>query len=579
MTIIKINGITQNLNDFDGTESISFFYRNKNESGESGNSYSPELNVVGEAFIYLYNELVNQPAPSLTTATFDVYDDCCTDDSGNYLQLFRGLVRGSDVTHCEYPNCEMTITVIDNTNDAIAIACLKNTFPWDRLPRLNGTGTSDGEDTYRIAPLTGYCVDIRPNFLQELIIIFGIIFIYAFFPVLIVVGIIVTAINAIIFIVGGTPIGNGDINFIDDILQFKQTLEELITGCGFKHKTPFIHSYIQNSCEVCGLNLSSSFFAPGGPYHNTMRMDAAFKAGKRLDNRVLDVYEQNKPNVNNVQFLEELKQFNLDWRVTGGQLVIERKDSFSSGLWFDASTLEENQLISICFDPIDELPKAFAEYQYAKDGIDNTGDETNPDWVDRSIDWNSPVNPTQVGLYSVNFRYSTSQFRDDSGRDSKSALDKPIYKGFLPSLTDYEGVMLMERGIAGFPRLLQWDGISDMLDARIQRYTNDISEPLYDYNVDWWVKTGYVDGNGVSRNTLYQRLFFIDDPRTSGIKIRPYTVIVDANCDLISGLGVDVTNKLDKIVRVPIGGVVRDGTIEEIEYNVTDRTIRVSGKI
>ena len=48
---------------------------------------------------------------------------------------------------------------------------------------------------------------------------------------------------------------------------------------------------------------------------------------------------------------------------------------------------------------------------------------------------------------------------------------------------------------------------------------------------------------------------------------------------MISGLGVDVTNKLDKIVRVPIGGVVRDGTIEEIEYNVTDRTIRVSGKI
>ncbi len=56
---IYFDGILQNSNDFDGTESISFVYRNKTESGESAFGFSPELTVRGAAYDYLVQEIIN----------------------------------------------------------------------------------------------------------------------------------------------------------------------------------------------------------------------------------------------------------------------------------------------------------------------------------------------------------------------------------------------------------------------------------------------------------------------------------------------------------------------------------------
>jgi hypothetical protein len=556
--ILKINGIVQNLSDFDGTENFSFVFRRGAE-----NSYSPELVATGDAFNYLYSQLIDQPNPSLTSVTVDVFDDCCQTDSGNDVHLFTGLIRGSDVSWCEYPTCEITITVVDNSEDAQIVACLKNTFPWDRINKFGTLTVSDGEDTARTAPFLVYCADMRPAFLQEIIFIFGILFLFALAPL-------IAAVSLILVIVGAIP------NFT----FFFAELEQLITGCGFKHKTPFIHSYLKNICDICGANLSSSFFDVGGVYHNTMRLDAGYKAGKKNDSRVLESFEKNKPNINGVQFLDSLKELNFDWRVQGSALIVERKDDLGAGVWIDLTTIDSDDILELCFDPVEDLPPAFAEYLYTKDGIDNTGDETNPDWVERAIDWNIPVNPSQSGLFTKRFPYSTAQFRDDSGRDGVSALDKPFYKSALIELNQFDGVMLMEKGICLTPRLLMWDGTSPQDDARVKRYPSQVAD-TFDYNVDWWVKLNYIDGSGTARNTLYQRTLSIDDPRVSGVKIRPYTVTISVLnvCDYVKGLDISVSNKLDKIIRVPYGGNVYDGSINEIEYSVTQNTIRISGKI
>ena len=577
---IYINGIPQNLDDFDGTEGISFSYRRKNDSGESGLSFSPELKVSGAAFTYLRSIFIDVPNPELTSALFDAYSDCCFNDDGSPVHLFTGIIKGDEIQWCEYPGCEITITVLDNTEDALALACLKNTMIWDKVTPFGGGPNTLGEDQFRTAPKTTYCYDIKPAFLQELILLFAILMIVVLYPIALVVGVILTAVNALIFIVGGTPIGNGNVNAIDDAIGLVQQIQQLIVGCGYKHKTPFIHSYLSNICAICGLNLQSSVFGPGGDYNNTMRLDAQYKPGRLTDTRILSAYELNKPNLNGLQFIEELKQFNLDWKVSGSALIIERKDFFSGGTWIDMEQLNDSEIVSLCFDAFTDPARAYAEYMYSKDGIDNTGDETNPDWVEKVIDWNVPVNPAQRGLYSVTFRYSTAQFRLDSGRDGISPLDKPIYNTFLPALNQFQNVMLMERGLAGYPRLLQWDGVSDVNDARIKKYASAVETGLFDYNTDWWVKTAYSDAAGTAHDTLYQRFFVIDDPRVTGIKRRPYTLTISVNdCRFVKGLDVSVTDKLDKINRIAKGGAYVDGTIEEITFNWSNNEITVSGRV
>jgi len=564
MISIFFNGTLMDLNNFNGSQGVSFVFRKKTESGQSAFSFSPELTLTGAAFDLVFNQIINTPNPVLCSIDVEVYDDCCQG------LLFTGIIKGSDVSWCEIPNCECTVTIIDNSTDAAAIACLKNTFPWDRLDKADGSGVSLGEDTFRTAPNLTYCVDVRPGFLQEIILIVGILMIIVLYPLAVIVGAIVTALNAVIFIVGGTPIG-GNVNFFDDAFDLITELERILIGCGRKHKTPFIHSQLKNLCDICGITLSSSIFDPGGDYHNTMRLDAAYKAGGLNLPKINANYEKNKPNINGVQFLDSFKDFNLDWNVTNGVLNVERKDFLSGGLWFDATLLDQNDIISLCFNALDDVAPAYAEYQYLKDGIDNTSDEVNPDWTD-VIDWNSPVNPAQSGLFSRNFNFSTAQFREDSGRDNVSALDKSIYIAFLPILNDYDGVMLMERGICGFPRLLQWDGISDPADARVKRYFHDTSY-AYDYNVDWWAKEAYTDGNGISHDTLYQRFLYIDDPRITTIKKRRYTLTIAADCSLVSTINVD------GFIRLSQGGTVYEGDISEVTYDMQQNTLTIQGKI
>ena len=571
---IFIDNIERNLNDFDGTESISFSFRNKTESGDSGLSFSPELEIVGDTFDYLYSKLVDVPNPELTTADVTVFDTCCKNPDGSERLLFQGEIKGSDIRWCETPFCSMTVTVIDNSSDADALACLKNIFPWDKKPKADGSGDSDGIFTFRQPPLLTYCVDVRPDFLQEIILIFGFLAIFVLYPVALVVGTLITIVNFLIFLLSLGQFGTIDqLNYIDDAIAFVTRLQNIIIGCGRKHVTPYVHSYLLNMCDICGIGLSSSIFEFGGDYHNTVRMDAAFRPGRRDFFPAFASYEANKPNLNGIQFLDSFKQFNIDWKVDNGVLYVERKDFLTGGLWFDASTLTPDQIIEICFEPFDESPFAFAEYTYAKDGIDNTGDETNPDWVEDSIDWNVPVNPSQRGLFSRTFSFSTAQFRNDSGRDDESALDKQLYRTFFPSLNNFRGVMLLERGICGLPRLLQIDPASDPNDARVLRYESALNSDLYDYNIDWWVKESYTDGTGTNRDTLYQRFLFLDDPRTLGIKKRNYSITLNADCDLIRGITVN------GFVRVPQGGNVFEGSIDSVDYNVTQNTITVNGKI
>lgn len=556
---IYFNGIPQNLDDFNGTESASFVFRRKDEGGESAFSFAPELTVTGSAYDYIKTQIIDAPNPNIAFIDVLIYDTCCVNADGSDRLLFTGKIEGGSVRWCTFPTCEASFTVVDNSQDAEALRCLKNTFIWERAQKADGSGLSEGENTYRAAPLMDYCNDVRPGAAQEAFMIIAIIFKVVLSPLILV----VLGIVALVSFVTGT-------SFADNNFLFT-FLDNLVVGCGLRHKTPFVHSYIKNVCDICGLGLESSLFDVGGYYHDTVRMDASYLSSR--DNTSFLSYELNKPNLMLNQFLDELKQFNIDWRVYNGKLIVERKDYFVGAEWFNTENLEPNQLLSICYESLEERPAAYAEYVYPKDGVDNTGSECAPRWSDKVIDWNPSNNPEQVGLFSKKLTFGSTQFRSDASRVTESPLDKPFYQVFFPVLQD-NNVILMERGVSGFPRLIDVDYYLDLdlraYRAKAKRFNNASDPNLFNYNVKWWVYENPIPQLfSTPVDTAYQKLFFIDDPRLTTVKTRKVTISITANCDLLSTLDVD------KYVTTPEGQV----QIEEITYDTDNNSLTIQGLI
>lgn len=555
--LIFFDGIPQDLDNFNGTESASFVFRRKDEAGDSAFSFAPELTVVGDTYEYVRQQIINAPNPNIAAIQVLIYDTCCTNPDGSDRLLFTGKIEGGSVRWCTFPTCEAQVTVVDNSQDAEAIRCLKNNFPWDVLREntVNNQPTL-GIDEFRFATYIYYCNDLKPSATQEAIMIVGIFIFLVSAPILLFLSIV-------------NP------NIFEDLSNF-------IVGCGRRHIAPFLDSQFKNLCKRCGLGYQSSLFDVGGYYHNTVRMDISFVPGPSPANQgTFDDSAQfdNRPNLNGIQFLDELKQWNIEWRVVNGVLQIERKDYFSGVEWFNTDNLQNDQLLSICYESLGERPAAYVEYEYLKDGVDNSGDEVAKRWNDRVINWNAAGNPQQVGLFSKTFTFSASQFRDDYHAPDVNPIDKPFYITFYPFVQNRENnsAMFLEKGVSNFPKLINLRGILDQ-NIGNGNFERGIGVPdialMPDgkraYNYKWYVKKlPFVDGAGVAYDTAYQKLLYIDDPRLTTVKTRKVTISVTADCDLLTSLDVD------KYVTTSQGQV----QITEITYDTNNNSLTINGLI
>lgn len=558
---IYFDGIPQDLDNFNGTESASFVFRRKDESGESAFSFAPELTIVGDTYDYVKQQIINAPNPNIAAIDVLIYDTCCLNPDGSDRLLFTGKIEGGSVRWCTFPTCEAQVTVVDNSVDANAIRCLKNHFPWD-IQNTQSTINTRGIDEFRFAPFMYYCNDLKPSLTQEAIMIIGIFIFIVAAPIL-------------LFFQLGNLLASNSQNIFENLSNF-------IVGCGRRHIAPYLDSQFKNLCKLCNIGYQSSLFDVGGYYHNTVRMDISFVPGPGLneqgigDNRA---QTDNKPNLNGIQFLDELKQWNIEWRIVNGVLQIERKDYFAGVEWFNTDNLQNDQLLSICYESLGERPAAYAEYEYSKDGVDNSGDEVAKRWTDRVIDWNAANNPQQVGLFSKTFTFSASQFRYDFNAPDVNPIDKPFYVTFFPFVQNPENecAMFLEKGISAFPKLIN---LREVVNQNISSSVFERGIAIPDialmqngkraYNYKWYVKaTPFVSGNGQQYDTAYQRLLYIDDPRLTSIKTRKVTISLTAICDLLTTLDID------KYVTTPEGQV----QITEITYDTNNNSLTINGLI
>jgi hypothetical protein len=558
--LIFFDGIPQDLDNFNGTESASFVFRRKDEQGDSAFSFAPELTLVGSSYDYVKQQIINAVNPNIAGIEVLVYDTCCLNSDGSNRLLFTGKIEGGSVRWCTFPTCEAQVTIVDNSVDALAIRCLKDTLIYEPLSTSFGNvGNPLGQNRFRFAPNIYYCNDVKPSSTQEAIMILG-IFVFI-------------TLSPLIFIFNlFNLLNNTGFNYFDDLSNF-------IVGCGKRHLSPFVDSYIKNICYLCNIGYQSSLFDVGGYYHDTVRLDTPYVPGKgRIGGRTLEWYKLNMPNLNGIQFLDDFKQFNIDWRVVNGVLQIERKDYFAGSQWFDTANLQPNQLLSVCYESLGERPASYAEYLYAKDGVDLSGDEVAPRWVDRVIDWNTASNPQQTGLFSKKLQFGASQFRFDASAIDVNPIDKPFYVTFFPFVQDQgnQYALFMSKGVSSYPKLI---GVKNIIynDGQVNVDNNGYIIPDFIntdegriYNYKWHIRENpIVDVNGQSYDTAYQRLFFIDDPRLTSVKTRKVTISVTADCDLLDTLDVD------RYVTTEQGQV----QITEITYDTNNNSLTIQGLI
>jgi hypothetical protein len=560
--LIFFDGIPQDLDNFNGTESASFVFRRKDEQGDSAFSFAPELTLVGSSYDYVKQQIINAVNPNIAGIEVLVYDTCCLNADGSNRLLFTGKIEGGSVRWCTFPTCEAQVTIIDNSVDAEAIRCLKNHFPWSERNTTEPNPFSTlGYDTFRFAPFMYYCNDPKPAAMQEAIMVLGIFLFIIIAPLILILQI---------------------LNIASGLNQNEfENLSNFIVGCGRRHITPFLDSSFKNLCQLCRIGYQSSLFDVGGYYHDTVRLDATYVPGIRAKpwETFTQGWRDNWVNLNGIQFLDELKQLNIDWRVVNGILTIERKDYFAGSQWFDTANLQPNQLLSVCYESLGERPASYAEYEYILDGVDNSGDEVRRKWVDRVIEWNGSRNPQQSGLFSKKLFYGAAQFRDDWAAPDTNPIDKPFYTTFYPFVQDGENTaaMFITKGVLTYPKLINLKMVAgqDLSNVDLRRGVAIPDAILMSngktlYNYKWHIKSNpIVAANGQSYDTAYQKLFFIDDPRVTSVKTRKVTISVTADCDLLDTLDVD------RYVTTDQGQV----QITEITYDTNNNSLTIQGLI
>jgi hypothetical protein len=561
---VILNGVLLNDDEFDGTADSKITIRQKDKEGLAF-SYGNNLQLYGRARDIVFDNVINTASPFTSFITIVLRDKCCKDELGANLIIFEGKIGFGDVKWCE-KDCFIDVSFEDNSKLARQITCIKNT-PIILRESLDGSRTSAGEDEAKSAVYYKYCVEGKSSVLAWMRLFFVTITLGSLFPIILIFSNIVLIINGIISFINlfgaNIPLIN---TVLQDPIQLQNTIYNNVIGCNRKHKAPFVFAYIRNVCRLCGLNLQSTLFNPGGPYHNLTHLNIPFRRGAFTTPKADEIFiTENFPSFTLTQFLAQFATLNIDFSIEGDNLVVERKDYFSSNIWIDFST-RQSDIIELCYEFGDEGPKAGRIYEYQEDASD-IGEEANRFWGGPVVDYNKPTfNPNLKGVDTVSIPFSPTRFIDDNfGSVLYQFRNSPSLKPLID-----DNIMLLMNGSASSPKLLMWDPSTNKEEAGVQKIILPSGRGAY--NVDAWMRSD-IGQIFPSQQNFYTRLLYIDDPRESIIKRQNYEIVFEYSCDDLRSF------EFGSRIKLLQGGGVVVGTVENIEIDYQRKQIKITGKI
>lgn len=570
---LLINGELIDPKDYSGARGTQITISSNEERGLNSAVVQQEYTVRGRAYEIVYNELINDPQGKIKSIPVKIYEDECCDED---VLLFEGIIRGDTVEWC-FGDCEARVNFIEFTEEIEKLNCLKSTMVYD-----NHSGFQQ-----QIHPKFVYCVEIRPNFTAYAVLVLGVALnniVLFLTPVLAGLALVMTIIGNIINVLNEIPgVNISSPNFDSSFTQNWNTLQSLIDiineniiGCGRRHPSPLVRSYVNNVCSKCGVQFSSTILNnPQSDYHWLCYMSAPVEKGTR-NTQVMYIME-NKPNLTLDLFLDQLIiAFNGDYRLTGNTLEFERKDFFWNGNPFVSfeTLLDAGRIVGkLCLSWRDEETPAFVKLEYQPDAVDATGNEALDRYND-IVEWNQPFNPLQKGFKQVSLPFSPARFRGD-GIDTDILGQFAWHPSLGQTINQHDRVMIIEKGISFNPKLLIWDQQSSAF-ARVRRFNvPGFAVPQNEnYNFPMLFNTHNASPNTAypvnQPNTgLYPRFYSIDNPKLINDQGLEWSFTFRYTCDALQQV------KDARYVTLPMG----TGRILRSVVNLDEQTITLSGYV
>lgn len=573
--IIKLNGIeftsSGNRPEVEGLDkTFTVNIRKKTEKKLQAKNITGELTFVRGAFDLIKQELIDHANARMNKVDVLILDDCCLDDDGNPSVAFEGILQANRINWCD-GDCFCTGQPVEHTDDTLLYDCFRTTLIADDR---NGFRSQNH-------PRMTYCNELRPDWFHDFVLIVGILLnllLAILTPIVFLLSIIVQIICFIATVVPGVSCPTGLQNgILDDYLAFMNQLNEIIVGCGRQHPSPLVRAYILNACNICGISFQSTILNnPTSEYYNSVYFNAPVEKGTRdLGVKYIDI---NYPIHNGESFMEELKEvFAADWTVRNGVLIFEREDWFWTGnQWIDLQDIiNANKLEGkVCYTWRDTNKYAYARFEYSLDAVDVCGNEARERHND-IVEWNNPVNEIQNGEYSLRLAYGMTRYRGDGiDRDVLSTWQNAPFLSSV--ISQYDDVIIMDKGVAFQPKLLIWDG-ADINNGRVKKYSIPFHPviPSENFNFPYMFNETNVSANTIYPTNqpnmgIYGRFHAWKNPKVSIDRGQEFTFTFMYDCEHIRNFDIY------KNVRFPSGEF---GRMEDVTIDYTNKTITVKGNI
>jgi hypothetical protein len=570
MLTVKLNG-TPIQGRIEGLENFTVTYDRDSETGRTQKAYTNELEFYDDGFDIIYPLLVASPTGLSTSINVEIWDDCC--NSPIYRNL---IIRGDMVDYCQN-DCFVKARLTREDPDELIYRCLNK---YEISSNRNGYFNTPPSGQPKF-PLVAYCNELRPNWLMWVLIILALFFGSAYksiFPILFgllsLVSLFLLGIcfslrrieNLLNSFVPGNPVNitpplcdqilQDPTYLLDELKEIYDLLIQNFIGCGRKHPTPLYRQYVENACQICGINQfnSSILNDPNSEYYNALYFNAPADAG---DRQAIGYISENRPTATMSAWLDTIsKDFNARWWIDNGQLYFERKDYLlNQPSIYDAVVNQETGDIidGICFSYNDGKLFASIKVEATMDALDDVGNEDRNRYT---VYFDYGSNPNWENANKKQLSYAPARFRNDGVEfDVLSYFGNSKFVNFLfgGQLTGTDEYLLMAKGTASSPKMLIWDGQS-YTTAIVRKYNGVQNMPAM-------VNSGQSD--------LYDKFHRIDDPNINPFRFWDANLTVRMSCQLAQVLNVNRTIKM----RTPYGAVV-NARIKNITADFGSREIR-----
>jgi hypothetical protein len=510
-----------------------------------------------------------------------------------------GIIRGDSIDWCE-PECWIKAQIIEKTPE---LDCIKSTLITD----------NSAPDFFMNRPQKKlrYCVEMRPQFITEILLQLYFLLYIMLIPLVLVVATFIYGWQGVLFIicsivcaVPGTGCDQTDCNTspITNPIETARLIGELMDDlsdrliqCQWYHPTALVRDYIENVCRKCGLTFESSILNdPSSPYYNLLLFSAPVRKGYKPSGTEPRLIADNAPlETLDTLFQRHLKPlFNARYWIIDGVLIFERRDYFqNSNTWIDAENLLNNGKIldnRICLSWIDDEKYAYGKYTYLQDGSDLLAYEA-AHRFNTIVEWNDPPSAAQKGFMDNQFGSGIARFRDDRAGWEATGFTGILNTVMFNAFANSRDTLLMSQHTAFNYKFLIWDEFSGDETARVKRdystgftggdvigdvyynlsnfeelFENVPLDPTKLFNYPMWF-------NENNTNNLYTLFHYINNPRTPGNRLYNFSFEFEFDCAQFDAIS------FSKNIRLRVGSMIKFGEIKELKIDFMKRTIDVSG--